>query len=98
MNNENTEHPLILVHYININGMTQENADNMLNDISQNISLYSKQYDNLMNFIVPIREGENRVECINPQFISEDEFEDIQEVAQEFKDLLEEKINGDIFQ
>jgi|AntAceMinimDraft_7_1070363.scaffolds.fasta_scaffold06182_3 hypothetical protein len=90
-------YPLVLVHYINISELEMQEAGQLLNEIVEIIDENTEKYENILNLIVPIQNGENRVECINPQYLSEEKYEEIQKTAEDFKSLLERKISENLF-
>jgi len=90
-------YPLVLVHYINISELEMQEAGQLLNEIVEIIDENTEKYENILNLIVPIQNGENRVECINPQYLGDEKYEEIQKTAEDFKSLLERKISENLF-
>ena len=49
----------IFVYYLNVNGMTHQQVDEMTRRLNEVWS-----FDNVVNWIVPRREGETKIECV----------------------------------
>lgn len=78
MDNEKT----ILVAYINVGNLDEEDIPQYLNEYGQ---LLNTNNLNTFLIIVPIFGGQNRVECINPKYITEKGL--IEENEKRMKDL-----------
>jgi hypothetical protein len=61
---------VMLVFYINIGNMSTEDAVEYINNVRQQTA-YDKPPGTAPWFYIPIREGETRVECLNPILISD---------------------------
>lgn len=65
---------ILLIVYINIGNMNP-------NDIHKHIDriagmLREGNPDGVHSYLIPIREGETRVECVNPKMVSESDYAD----------------------
>jgi len=63
---------IILVHYINVGNISMEDVEPFIQKIA--IKMRPKPEEQCHSYFVPIRNGDSRVECINPKLIGEDEF------------------------
>jgi hypothetical protein len=72
----NLDNP-IFTYYINIGGLSRQRADEELSEISK---LFS--YQNVTIWIVPIQQGDSRIECVYDGRI--------RERSEELKSLIEE--------
>lgn len=88
------EAPVIIVHYINVHELPNIKRSQMLYEIKSVIEKNSENYNGIMNIIMPVQSGESRVECINPRYMDEEEFENIHHMAEVFKGILDEKLKG----
>jgi len=83
------QQPLILVYYINVNGVSRQKINQILKDVSENIANQTSEYsDSFLNLIVPVTQHESKIECLNPIFISEEKFEQISEKIEELSEQL----------
>lgn len=82
---------LILVYYVQVGSMSIESAKRYLLELQKTFS--PKDNDYYCIFIVPIKNGDTKIECLNPRIIKEDD-----ELANEVLSKLEEAKNKlDIF-
>ena len=79
-----TQENIIVVHYINTKGFDVKEIEKMMDKIASNMP----RMDGVMNYIIPIREGDTRIECINPRLLTEAEFESTRAVLAKFEDAL----------
>lgn len=70
---------IILVYYIQVEDYTPQRAREILLSVIENVTIKD---DNFHNIVLPIKNGETRVECVNPRFLPESDF-------QKYKDQLE---------
>ena len=61
---------IILAHYINVGNVSHESVAELLSEISK--SLVGQ--DEVLHYIYPIREGDTRVDCINPKLVTGEEY------------------------
>jgi 5-bromo-4-chloroindolyl phosphate hydrolysis protein len=81
------EHPLILVFYINVGNMSYSDVSNFMEKFIKQIKSDIKEY--ITHYIIPIREGDTRLECLNPIRISDDDYQKIQEKLENTKKELD---------
>jgi len=72
----NLDNP-IFTYYINIGGLSRQRADETLSEISKSFN-----YQNVTIWIVPIQQGDSRIECVYDGRI--------RERSEELKSLIEE--------
>ena len=63
---------IILVHYINIGNINANDVSKIMEDVVK--KFLPKDEDNIISYWIPVREGESRVECINPKLVSQEDF------------------------
>lgn len=60
----------IIVYYINVGKLNNEDATNFVRNSKEIIG----KLDGMVQYFIPIRNGETKIECIYPSFISNDDF------------------------
>jgi hypothetical protein len=61
---------LIIVFYISIKGLPIEDVEQYITDVAHNFKAEKDE----KYFFMPIRDGESRLECLNPKMVSEDDY------------------------
>ncbi len=84
---------IVLVHYINISDWDKETISKNFNKYSD-ILKNGKDYEYLINFILPTHEGEHRIECINPKMVSPKEYEQAMLKLDKVKEKCDEFLKG----
>jgi hypothetical protein len=82
---------IILIHYINVGNIDGNNVSEMMEDVVNKFSL--KEEDNIISYWIPVREGETRVECINPKLVSEEDFTEAKRVLDRNQEIVNNIIN-----
>ncbi len=67
---------IILVHYINVGNVTPAKVADIMGELSKSLG----SCDDILNYIYPIKEGETRVDCINPKLVTVEEYKHANEV------------------
>ena len=80
---------IILIFYIDIGGLSRQRAQEGLNSIAK---MLEKDAENepILTFIMPIKNGDSRVECINPKLVSEEEYGNAKEVLERNQKTLDD--------
>lgn len=76
----------ILVCYFNVGNIKAE-------DIAEYVKKISKvlpKDEGLLHYLVPIKTGDSRIECVNPKVISEDEYAKVKEILDRNQSALNE--------
>lgn len=84
-----TKDTLIIVFYINIEGLSLHEARETISKFANSISENDPE-SNARHYFLP--SNETKVECINPTFISELEYLNIDIKYKKFLDTLEENL------
>jgi len=83
---------IILVHYIDIGNISMEDVEPHIQKIA--IKMRPKPEEQCHSYFIPIRNGDTRVECINPKLIGEDEFkkakDTLDKAQEEFIKVIDE--------
>ena len=87
MNNEK----IILIHYINVGNIDDNDVSEMMKNVVNKFS--PKEEDNIISYWIPVREGETRVECINPKLVSEEDFTEAKRVLDRNQEIVNNIIN-----
>jgi hypothetical protein len=87
MNNEK----IILIHYINVGNIDGNDVSEMMKNVATNCS--PKEEDNIISYWIPVREGETKVECINPKLVSEEDFTEAKRVLDRNQKIVNNIIN-----
>jgi hypothetical protein len=82
---------IILIHYINVSNIDSNDVSKMMEDVINKFSL--KEEDNIISYWIPVREGETRVECINPKLVSEEDFTEAKRVLDRNQEIVNNIIN-----
>jgi hypothetical protein len=59
---------IILVHYINIDGVPQHDLGEMMGLVKESLA---KDAD-IISYIVPVKNEPTRIECVNPKLLRDD--------------------------
>ena len=78
---------IILIHYINVGNIDGNDVSKMMEEVINKLSL--KGEDNVISYWIPVREGETRVECINPVIASKDEMDKIGKIIEDIKNTFD---------
>ena len=82
---------IILVHYINVGNIVGNDVSKLMEDV---VKIFSpKGEDNIISYWIPVREGETRVECINPKLVSEEDFTEAKRVLDRNQEIVNNIIN-----
>jgi hypothetical protein len=60
---------IILVHYINIDGIPNSNLGEMMELVKESLA---KDAD-IISYIVPVKDEPTRIECVNPKLLKDDD-------------------------
>ncbi len=82
---------IILVHYINVGNMNYSDINKFMEEITVKFS--PKEEDNIISYWIPIKNGETRVECINPKLVSEEDYSEAKKVLDRNQEIVNEIIN-----
>ena len=63
---------IIIVHYIWVGNAAMDEVEKILIRLKNNFQHHEE--DNIISYWIPIKEGDSRVECINPKLVSEEDF------------------------
>jgi len=85
---------LIIVYYISVGNRTPQAAREIISSFIANCSLVKDE--NLHNVFVPIREGDTKVECINPRFLPEEDFQKYKSQLEECEEKVKEFLDKGI--
>lgn len=81
---------IILVHYINVGNIDGNDVSKIMEDVVKRFSL--KEEDNIISYWIPVREGETRVECINPKLVSQEDFTEAKRVLDRNQEIVNDII------
>jgi hypothetical protein len=82
---------IILIHYINVGNIDGNNVSEMMENVVNKFS--PKEEDNIISYWIPVREGETRVECINPKLVSQEDFTEAKRVLDRNQEIVNDIIN-----
>ncbi len=69
----NTE-KIILVYYLNLGNISRQEASEILHSFSANVNRSMKEVHHIL---IPISNGDSRVECLNPKIITQEEYRSV---------------------
>lgn len=79
---------LFIIVYLDVSRFSDQNIKEYTNHVSNSL-----KYDDTINTIViPVKDSETRIECINPVLLNEDQYKEVESKINELK----ERINGEI--
>jgi hypothetical protein len=81
---------IILVHYINVGDIDGSDVSKIMEDVVKKFS--PKEEDNIISYWIPVREGETRVECINPKLVSQEDFTEAKRVLDRNQEIVNDII------
>ena len=76
---------LIMVYYLNLGNVSSQREDEILADFSANLNRSIKEAHHIL---LPISDGDTRVECINPKLITQEEYESVEVFLKKAEDAL----------
>lgn len=77
---------ILLVHYINVEGMSPSQIDA---EIQQTKDMNFEEGEDIASYCVPMKEGENRIECIDPKILPEEDYAEAVQSLERIKRLFE---------
>lgn len=88
---------IILVHYINVGDSSPASVSDLMLNITKSLT----GQDDVLHYIYPIREGDTRVDCINPKLVTGNEYKYASEVLsfneKLVKTIIDKNMNDFIF-
>lgn len=79
---------LIIVAYINMGLISDTDASEFLAETAR--ALKPNGDDSILFYVIPVREGETRLDCINPKLVSEEEYEKARQACEKITEKLAE--------
>ena len=78
---------LLIVIYVNIAPIDSAYVSECLHEIAK-----ATMFDeSIVRLVIPVREGETRVECINPKLLNEDAYKEVEETVEKLKEKLKDE-------
>ena len=77
---------LILVAYVNVSGIDGADVPEYLDNCGKMLSAGND--GSISFYVIPIWHGENRLDCINPKLVSEEEYEKTRNACKEIQDIF----------
>ena len=84
---------LILVAYINISGINDADVPAFIMESVNNLK--PKEDDSTLFYAIPVRGEESRLECVNPKFVSEEEYKKAKQACEKISEKLKELSNNE---
>lgn len=79
--------PMILVYYINIGNLRNEDINQVVNALKMD---NKKLGINSIQYYIPVRDQESKVECINPVLVDKNLYQQVANQLEETKKRLDE--------
>ncbi len=101
---EKLNSPIILVFYVNVGNLDNDDVQNFMKDVQKRVDISLKdERRNLfqrivsyfipstlfMQYFIPIRSGETRVECINSKIVGKETFQKTKNLLDRMNNALE---------
>jgi hypothetical protein len=83
--------PIILVNYINIGNLSNEDVREYMYEIIKELKVSKeKGGDNIIQYFIPVRNQESKVECINPVLVNNELYQQAKVQLEEARKALDE--------
>lgn len=82
----------IVVCYVNVAGFPDEEALSLLDELSKKLATIDPD---IVNYIVPIRSGETRIECINPDLLTGEAYVEATEAVEKLKEAVKNMLKNE---
>lgn len=80
---------LVLIFYISVKNLDYSDISNYMEDVANHL----RSVDNdILNYFIPVFDGDTRVECLNPKLLSDKEYQKSLDVLERNKKATEELI------
>lgn len=79
---------LLLIFYINVKHL---DATDVVKYINEEDEYLREKCEGARYFIIPVEDSETRVECINPKYLSKEEWQSIRDKVDRIKSSLDMK-------
>ena len=79
---------LFIVVYVGVHGF----GDQTVSEILENVVSHIKYDGSVNTLIIPTRDSETRVECINPVLLTEEQYEEVRKRIETLTEKVEEAI------
>lgn len=80
---------LILVYYVAIDDMNSKDIDDYLRSLGEDF-----RNDEIIQYIIPIKHGESRIECLNPRLISEEDYKQAKELLERNQKIVDDLVKS----
>lgn len=81
---------LVFVFYINVGNLSTDEVQRVIEDVNRRLTVNK---GDVVNYIIPVKNSETRVECINPKLASEEEFQDVIKKLDEYEGAIIKFLN-----
>jgi len=68
---------IIVVFYINVKDLEPSDRAAFLNDVQEQVKSFEDE--SVITWIIPSTDGKNRLECINPVLLNEEQYKEVEE-------------------
>ena len=82
---------IIIVAYVNVGSIHDDDIRAFLKRTAE--ALKPEDDGSSLFYIIPVREEDSRIECINPKFVSEEEYEKVRKTCEKISEKLAELEN-----
>lgn len=77
---------IILIIYINVDGLSRARGEQVMSEM---VNAFGNT-ETILHYIIPVLQGETRIECVNPKLVSEEEYMDVRKLMEETQVQLKE--------
>lgn len=77
---------IILICYINVKGQSIKKIDETMTNLSDTFATNK----NIIHYIIPIQQGDSKVECVNPKLVTEEEYKDVKKLMEDTQVQLQD--------
>lgn len=81
---------IILVNYIAVGNMPDHDVRGYMQKVVETLSPKGEGSEGMLNYFIPIRNGDSRVECLNPKLVSEEDFQKAKEVLDRNQKIVDD--------
>jgi hypothetical protein len=81
---------IILVFYVDIGNISPEDCQTYLSRVNDSVLIPD---DNIIQYIIPIRGENSRIECLNPKLVTEQEYISVKTILDKTTEILNNYTN-----
>lgn len=89
---KNSTEKIILVYYVNVKGKSTERIHELMGKLINSNSL--PKDPNIITSVIPVKDRETEVVCINPKLLTNDEYQAAKQITEDYNQLLKRELEN----